>query len=332
MLLITNLITLITRKFAMNKLALLAIPAAAALALAGCSTGTTPPDSPADTRPLIVASTGTYGNIAEVIGGDLVSVTSLITSPDQDPHSYEASAQDQLALSKAALVIENGGGYDPFIDNLLLASDSKPVVINASEESGLIEDDHDEESAEEDGDDHGHIEGFNEHVWYSFDAIDDIAEAIADQLGALDPANANTYTANYEVFSAEIARLEERADALKIDLDGQGAAVTEPVAVYLLDEVGLVNQTPADFTEAIEEGADVPPLALQDTLALFTDGRVIVLAYNEQTSSTETEQVRAAADAAGIPVVSFTETLPEGTDYVDWMSANLDALEIALAP
>ncbi|CAN5361216.1 zinc ABC transporter substrate-binding protein [soil metagenome] len=330
MLLITNLITLITRKFTMNKLALLAIPAVAALALAGCSTGTTPPDSPADTRPLIVASTSTYGNIAEFIGGDLVSVTSIITSPDQDPHSYEASAQDQLALSKAALVIENGGGYDPFIENLLLASDSKPIVINASEESGLIEDDHAEENDDDDADDH--IEGFNEHVWYSLDAIDDIAEAIADQLAALDPGNTGTYTANYEVFSGEIARLEQRAEALKIDLHGQGAAVTEPVAVYLLDEVGLVNQTPADFTEAIEEGTDVPPLALQDTLALFTDGRVIVLAYNEQTSSTETEQVRAAAEAAGIPVVSFTETLPQGTDYIDWMSANLDALETALAP
>ena len=116
--------------------------AALALALSGCATSASEADA-ADGTIAVVASTNVYGDIAEQIGGDLVSVTSLIDSAAQDPHSYEASAQDQLALSKAALVIENGGGYDPFIDSLLSASENgDAVVVNAADASGLLDDDH----------------------------------------------------------------------------------------------------------------------------------------------------------------------------------------------
>jgi zinc/manganese transport system substrate-binding protein len=102
------------------------------------------------------------------------------------------------------------------------------------------------------------------------------------------------------------------------------------VPVYLLAELGLDNVTPEEFSEAIEEGSDVPPLVLDETLRLFETGEVALLAYNEQTAGPETEQVRAAAEAAGIPVVSFTETLPDGADYLSWMTDNLEAVATAL--
>ena len=99
---------------------------------------------------------------------------------------------------------------------------------------------------------------------------------------------------------------------------------------YLLAEAGLVDVTPADFTEAVEEGADVPPRALQETLDLVAAGDLSVLAYNSQTEDATTQQVRAAAEEQGLPVVEFTETLPEGTSYLAWMQANLDRLTEAL--
>ena len=162
--------------------------AVAALALTGCASAPAADDASGTLS--IVASTNVYGSIAEAVGGDLVDVTSLITSAAQDPHSFEASAQDQLALSKADLVIENGGGYDPFIDTLLSAGSNDAPVVNASEASGLLEGDeheHDDAStgsASEAGHDHGeedghdHIEGFNEHVWYSFHGVEHVAEEI----------------------------------------------------------------------------------------------------------------------------------------------------------
>jgi zinc/manganese transport system substrate-binding protein len=319
--------------------AVIGVIAVGAIALSGCATDADGTDAAATSGLSIVASTNVYGSIAEALGGDLVTVTSLITSAAQDPHSYEASAQDQLALSKADLVIENGGGYDPFIDTLLSASSTDVPVITASEASGLLEGDHDEDDADDastssateaDHEGHDHIEGFNEHVWYSFHGVEHVAEAITAQLSELDADNAATYEANYEAFAAQLEQLEADAEALHTTTAGLGVAITEPVPLYLLEAAGFTNQTPDEFSEAIEEGTDVAPSVLQDTLALFSDGSVALLAYNEQTASSETEQVRAAAEENDVPVVQFTETLPDGADYVSWMTDNLSAISAAL--
>jgi zinc/manganese transport system substrate-binding protein len=94
--------------------------------------------------------------------------------------------------------------------------------------------------------------------------------------------------------------------------------------------LGLRNATPAKFSEAVEEGGDVAPRVLQDTLSLFSGHKVSALVYNEQTSGPVTEKVEAAAKDAGVPIVGVTETLPEGQDYLTWMSHNLEAIASAL--
>ncbi|WP_309616140.1 metal ABC transporter solute-binding protein, Zn/Mn family [Salinibacterium sp.] len=288
--------------------------AAVSLVLGGCAA----PSTPENDGIAIVASTSVYGDIATSIVGDLGTVTSIISDSGVDPHSFEASARDQLAIADADLVITNGGGYDPFMGPLVEASGSTAVVIDAVDLSGL------------DGGDQ--VEGFNEHVWYSLEGMTQVIGHIAEELGKIDPANAVTFDENSATLIVEVEKLETRAAEFAGQFAGAGAAVTEPVPVYLLEAVGLENLTPSDFTEAIEEGNDVPPLALEDTLDLFASGSVRVLAYNSQTASPETERVRQTAEAAGVPVVQFTETLPEGSDYVSWMSDNLDALSAALQP
>ena len=300
-------------------MARIAIIAIAALALAGCAT--TPVD---DGRVHVVASTNVYGSIAEAIGGEFVAVTSLIDSAAHDPHSFEASAQDQLAIAKADLVIENGGGYDPFIDTLLEAASADAVVVSASEASGLLEVEHDHEEGEEEHDEHGHdehIEGFNEHVWYNLPGMQSLAAVIADQLATIDPTHSSTYAANRDRFTEQVTALGEQVAGIG---EGKTAAITEPVPLYLLELAGFENVTPEEFSEAIEEGTDVPPAVLADLLD--TVGSVALLAYNSQTASPETEQVKAAAEEAGVPVVEFAETLPDGEDYISWMTSNVAAL------
>jgi zinc/manganese transport system substrate-binding protein len=283
----------------------------------------------------IVTSTSVYGDIASVVAGDLAAVRSIVTSGTQDPHEYEATAQDRLALDGADLIVANGGGYDGFIDTLLEGSDTEAVVLDAVEISGLApEEDHDEsgeeaeEDAEEDG--HVHLEGFNEHVWYDAHAVEQVADSIRAELSAIDPDNEVAYQANYDAFAADLETLEAGIEQVHGTIDGQRVLSSEPVPAYLLAEAGLEDVTPAEFTEAVEEGADVPPRALADTLDLIEGGDIAVLAYNPQTETSTTEQVRAAAQAAGIPVVEFVETLPEGASYLTWMQANLDALAEAL--
>ncbi|MGV8885845.1 MAG: metal ABC transporter solute-binding protein, Zn/Mn family [Microbacteriaceae bacterium] len=316
---------------------LIALAAASMLVLAGCAPGAPAADGNGTVR--VVAATNVYGSIAEAIGGDLITVTNIITSAAQDPHSYEASVQNQLAVSKAQLVIENGGGYDPFMTKLLNASSSTATVINATETSELLSEEHDagqhdaghDDAGHTKTDGHDHIEGFNEHVWYSPRGVGHVAEQIARELSKLDPENASTYSENLVAFSSELETLEQTAEALRPLTEGHGVAITEPVPLYLLQAAGLTNRTPAAFSEAIEEGTDVAPTALRDTLEMIRSGDILLLAYNSQTASPETEKVRVAAQAAGVAVVDFTETLPDDSDYVSWMTHNLAEITEAVS-
>ncbi len=70
----------------------------------------------------VVAAENFYGNIAEQLGGERVHVTSILSDPNLDPHEYESSVNDAKAVAVADLVIENGGGYDDWMDKLLSGS------------------------------------------------------------------------------------------------------------------------------------------------------------------------------------------------------------------
>ncbi len=315
-----------------------ALAAASALVLAGCATAG-PGAETADGRLQVVASTNVYGQIAEEIGGDLVEVTSIVTSDAQDPHSFEPTARDQLTVSDADLIIENGGGYDAFIDALIESSGSEAPVITAvefshdwPENAGHEAETADEAHADDEGHDHdhAHVEGFNEHVWYDPHTIEHVAEAIAEVLSALQPDDAATFEANAEAFVGEVAGLEDALGEIDAAHAGAPVFVTEPVPAYLVAAAGLENVTPDAFSEAVEEGQDVPPATLLESLTLLRDGDVRVVITNTQTGGAETTQVVDEADGLGIPVLAFSETLPEGQTYISWMQANIEALAGAL--
>ena len=304
---------------------LAALSAMGALALTGCGDDSDGASGDGSSRDVvtIVASTNVYGDIAGTIAGDHADVTSLITSASQDPHEYEATTQDRVALDKADIVIENGAGYDHFVDTLMSDSDNEPTVLNAVEISGLLPAGADASGEEE-------IEGFNEHVWYNFAAVQKLAEALERELAEQDRANADDYESNLDSFLADLGALQDRAQQTSATTAGEQVAITEPVPLYLLEACGLKNATPAEFSEAVEEGGDVPPRVLQETLDLVGSGDVVLLAYNDQTTDATTEQVRSAAESAGVPVVSFTETLPDDKSYIAWMQDNLDHVADAL--
>jgi zinc/manganese transport system substrate-binding protein len=288
--------------------------------LTACGSSGADPGRPAgDDAVTVVASTNVYGDIAATIGGPDVEVTSIIDDPSADPHSFEANTRTQLAVSEADVVVRNGGGYDDFVDTLVSSTGTGATVVDAVDVSGR------EASAEAAG------EELNEHVWYDLETIGDLADEIARALGEVDAGNAGTYEANATDFNARVDDLLAGVAELRTGTSGAGVAVTEPVPGYLLDALGAENRTPEEFSEAIEEGGDVSPAVLQETLDLVTGGSVRAVVYNAQTTGPETEQVKEAAEGAGVAVVAVTETLPEGEDYVSWMQANIDAVGSALS-
>ncbi|MET0735823.1 MAG: zinc ABC transporter substrate-binding protein [Microbacterium sp.] len=310
-----------------RRLVIPALAAASVLALAGCA-GSARDD---DGRIAVVASTDVYGQIVEEVGGDLVDVTSIVSSASQDPHSFEPSARDQLAVSRADLIVENGGGYDAFIDTLLDATGTEAPILTAVEFSpewtaGAATD----SDGDHDHGDHSHVEGFNEHVWYDVETMGALAQGIRSQLEVLSPGDADVLRANLDAFLDGIA--ERRAELAAIDATHAGTAifVTEPVPLYLTEAAGLLNVAPAAFTEAVEEGQDVPPATLLEALKLLRSGDADVVVANLQTGGAETGAVVDEAETAGIPVVEFTETLPDGQTYLSWMKANIESLAGAL--
>ncbi len=325
-----------------------ALVAAASLALAGCAGTSSPAASGSDDGKIsVVASTNVYGSLAAEVGGDAIEVTSIVTSLAQDPHSYEASARDQLTVSQADLVIENGGGYDSFLDALVEASGSTAPVLTAVEFSHDFpgaegHDDH----ASDDGDDHAsddsdghdhdheghdHIEGFNEHVWYDPHTIAHLVEDIAHELGELDAAQAETFEANAQALIERITGLETSLETISAAHQGEKIFVTEPVPLYLAAAAGLENATPAAFSEAVEEGQDVPPATLLEAQQILRSGDVRIVIVNAQTGGAETTEITKLADELNIPVLEFTELMPDGVDYVGWMQQNIDEISGALA-
>jgi zinc/manganese transport system substrate-binding protein len=287
-----------------------------ALLLTACSSD---PASSSKDAPSVVASTNVYGSVAQLIGGSRVDVVSIIDGAGKDPHEYEASARDRLAVSQADVVVENGGGYDTFMESLLSSGSDGVVVLNAVDLSGLEKTSSPGADAE-----------FNEHVWYDFAAVDAVGSALADALAAADPKGAADYRANYATFSSRLAAVGAKVDSLKATVAGTPVAITEPVPLYLFGALGLTNTTPPDFSEAVEEDTDVAPDVLAETLRTLDGSSARLLAYNPQTATAQTERVRQEAEKAGVPVVDFTETLPDGKDYVEWMDDNVGRVAQAL--
>jgi zinc/manganese transport system substrate-binding protein len=294
----------------------LAAAAAATALLAACGSsdgdGGNGGNDASDDAITVVASTNVYGDLVASIAGSAADVTSVITDPDQDPHSYEADAKTQLALRNADLVIENGGGYDDFMSTMLDAAGGDATVITAVDLAG--------DKAED-----------NEHVWYDLPTMSELVERLVEELTSLDEGSADTFASNGEQLQERIAELQATADQIAASADGAGAAITEPVPLFLLEACGLTNLTPEGFSEAVEEGGDVSPRDLNDMLAVLQGGDVRILAYNEQTSGPETTRVIDAATSSGVTLIAVRETLPEGENYVEWMAGYLTQIQDALA-
>jgi zinc/manganese transport system substrate-binding protein len=266
----------------------------------------------APTKINVVAAENFYGNIAAQLGGDMVGVTSILSDPNVDPHEYESSVEDAVAIANADLVIENGGGYDDWMDKLLSAGASaKRVLLKGYDISPTKLPD-------------------NEHVWYSVDNVHTIAAALTESLKKRDPVDAALFARNLQAFSQSLGRLRLKIAELKARWNGTPVGLTETIFLYQAGPLGLSVLTPFEFQKAIAEGNDPPADTVVAAESQVKGKKIKVLIYNEQTVSPITTRLQDEAKAAGIPVVPVTETMPSALSYQTWMLSQLAALERAL--
>jgi zinc/manganese transport system substrate-binding protein len=290
-----------------------------ALGLAFAFTGCTSTE-PTDTRPTIVATTNVWADIAGQVAGDKFQVVSLINSASQDPHSYEASAREQLAVKNSELFIMNGGGYDDFALKLASAAEVTPFNVFEVNQAAHAEEGNEAAHAEEG---HAHEHDGSDHIWYDLHVAEHTAELIAAELSTLQPDNAAEFKTNAAKFGAEIEVLEERAASITSKLSYFEA---HPLATLMFSELGFTNLTPEGFAEAEEAGLE-PSVKIMNTASeLIKSGKIAFLAVNRQVTSVSLEKLASIAKEQGIPVISFDELLPGDASYQEWFDGLLSEL------
>jgi zinc/manganese transport system substrate-binding protein len=302
------------------KKSLLALVAVTSLAIgiSGCSS-----TESADTRPSIVATTSVWADVASQIAGDKFNVIALIDKPTQDPHSFEASARDQLAVSESSIFIMNGGGYDEFATKLASAANVVPFDVYEAEEKAHGGE-HAGETEDEHADEHAHGHDGSDHIWYDLHVVEATAFELSQKMAAIQPENKNLFAENYTKFATSIEELEERAAKITTKLSYFEA---HPLASLLFQELGFENLTPEGFAEAEEAELEPSPLVMNEAKELIGGNKVDFVAVNRQASSTSLEQLIAVAEENAVPVLNFDELLPEGSNYQDWMAGILAEIE-----
>jgi zinc/manganese transport system substrate-binding protein len=281
--------------------------------LSGCgSTGASASRAPGVIQ--AVGAENEYANVLEQIGGKYVSVSSILDNPNTDPHTFEASTSVAEELSGAELIVQNGVGYDTFMNKIESASPNPDrKVIVAQDVLGLPNDTP------------------NPHLWYDPKTMPAVAKVMATDLGELDPSHRAYFQPKLSTFDASLQPWFAAIATFKAAHAGTPVAVTEPVADYLLQAMGADIVTPFVFQADIMNGVDPSPEDISLEEGFFTKHQAKVFCYNQQVVDELTTSIRETAQSAGVPVVGVYETMPTpGYDYQSWMMAELMAIQAAV--
>jgi zinc/manganese transport system substrate-binding protein len=291
-----------------------AVALTAAVSLAGCGTSGTSSGSSTKGKIAVVAAENEYGSVASQIGGQYVSVTSVESNPNTDPHTYEVSPGVAQAVSAAQVVIQNGVGYDDYMTKIESASpNSKRDVLNVQQLLGLPN------------------STPNPHLWYNPTTMPKVADALASDFGALDPGHAAYFKANAATFITSLNPWLQAIAHFKATYPNTPVATTEPVADYMLQAAGADNLTPFTFQADIMNGVDPSPQDVSLETSFFTQHKVKVFVYNQQVTDSLTQSFITTARKAGVPVIGVYETMPvPGYNYQTWMLAEVNALQKAV--
>ncbi len=259
----------------------------------------------------VVAAENVYGDVAAQLGGDSVSVTSILSNPDQDPHMFEAGPAAARALAGADITIANGAGYDPWMTKLLRATRRRGrigIVV-----ARLL----------------GRRRGDNPHIWYDPTTMPTLARRLATTLENLDPAHAAADRARLAGFIASMAPIETRIALLRARLAGTEVAATEPVFGYMFHALGM-TVLEGRFQLAVMNATEPSAADIATFENDLRSGKIRLLVTNAQVADPIAGRMARIARVAGVPVIGAAETEPPGMTYQQWMLAMLAAVDRAL--
>jgi zinc/manganese transport system substrate-binding protein len=262
----------------------------------------------------VIAGENFWGSIAAQLGGSHVSVTSIVTNPNTDPHEYESSATDARAFATADDVILNGAGYDDWGQKLLSGNPSQSRKVFTV--AGLL----------------NKKAGDNPHFWYNPDWVDKVADRITADYQALDSADSSYFIQQRQALAAALKPYHDAIAHIRSSYSNVAVGSTESIFVYMAQALGLNLISPPEFMQAISEGNDPPAQTVAEFQNQISNHQIKVLVYNTQTSTPITENLKQMAGKNGIPVVGISETVePPTASFQDWQTTQLTALQAALS-
>ena len=285
---------------------------AVAVAVAGCGSAVA---SAGKGQIVAVGAENEYANVISQIAGPYVVVSAIESNPNTDPHSFEASPSVARTVAAARLVVQNGVGYDTFMNRIESASPSSSrKVIDVQTLLGLPD------------------STPNPHLWYAPRTMPAVAAALVKALSAIEPSHAAYFAANAKRFDASLDPWYPGAQAVRRPLSAYARRDHRAGRGLHAPSGGTVNMTPFQFQSDVMNGVDPAPQAVTLQDGLFSRHRVKVFLYNQQVTDSLTESFLAKAKQNGIPVVGVYETMPTpGYDYQSWMLAEVNALQRAVA-
>jgi zinc/manganese transport system substrate-binding protein len=288
---------------------------ALALLMSGCSTAGQASSSGGSGVISAIGAENAYADVLSQIGGQYVHVSSILNNPNIDPHTFESSPSVAEDVSAAQLIVQNGVGYDTFMNTIESASpNSARRVLVVQNLLGLPD------------------STPNPHLWYDPRTMPLVAKAMADDLSALQPAHSAYFQTRLHTFDTSLGPWLTAIAAFKARYSNVTAATTEPVANYLLTAMGIHNLTPFQFQADIMNGVDPAPQDVTDENGFFGSHTVRVFCYNQQVVDSLTASIRLNAQQAGVPVVGVYETMPTpGYTYQSWMLTEVRAIQKAVA-
>jgi zinc/manganese transport system substrate-binding protein len=283
------------------------------LVVAAC--GSSGASSGASGKIVVVGAENEYANVISQIGGRYVQTSAILSDPNTDPHTFEASPSVASTVSSAQLIVQNGLGYDNFMGKIESASPNpNRKVIDVQHLLGLPN------------------STPNPHIWYMPTTMPAVAKAVAAQLIKLQPSHAAYFNGNVATFDRSLSGWYSALKQFRSRYANVAVAATEPVGDYMLEAAGAAVLTPYPLQRAIQNGVDPAPQDVTVQNGLLSGNKVKVLLYNQQVTDSLTKTWLKSANAHKIPVVGVYETMPtSGYNYQSWMVAEVNALEKAVA-
>jgi zinc/manganese transport system substrate-binding protein len=269
----------------------------------------------AQDRVNVVTSFSILGDFVKNVGGERVSVTTLV-GPDGDVHVYTPAPADAKQIADAKLLVINGLGLEGWLPRLLQSSGSKAPIIIATRSIAPLKLGSDADP----------------HAWQSVANAKIYVTNIRDALGVADPADAEIFRANTQAYLAKLDALDrEVGEAIgKIPVSRRKVISTHDAFGYFASAYGIEFVAPLGVSTESEASA-------RDIAGIITQIRTskIPAVFLENISDPRLIRQIAAETGARVGGTLYSDSLTgekgDAPTYIDMVRHNIRALTSALA-